>query len=110
VTSAMHRQWLSSLTLFQLFNVLNARSEDRSAFVGLFSNRWLWAAIAGSVLLQAAVIYVPLLQQAFSTVGLDAVDWLVCTVVASSVLWLGELAKLVGPRSSAPVSSAGSAR
>ena len=48
--------------------------------------RWLWAAIAGSVLLQAAVIYVPLLQQAFSTVGLDAINWLVCTVAASSVL------------------------
>ena len=99
-----------TLTLFQLFNVLNARSEDRSAFVGLFSNCWLWAAIVGSVVLQAAVIYVPFLQQAFSTVGLDAIDWLVCTVVASSVLWLCELAKLVGRRSSAPVSSAGNAR
>ena len=44
----------------------------------------------------AAVIYVPFLQQAFSTVDLSAIDWLVCTVVASSVLWLYELVKLVG--------------
>jgi len=48
-----------------------------------------------SLLLQAAVIYVPFLQQAFSTVALGARDWLVCAAVASSVLWLRELSKLV---------------
>jgi Ca2+-transporting ATPase len=45
--------------------------------------------------LQAAVIYVPFLQQAFSTVSLSADDWLRCAGVASSVLWLRELSKLV---------------
>lgn len=85
----------TTLVLFQLFNVFNARSDDRSAFGGLFRNRWLWAAIALSLLLQAAVIYLPFLREAFSTVSLSVADWLTCAAVASSVLWLRELSKVV---------------
>jgi Ca2+-transporting ATPase len=85
----------TTLTLFQLFNIFNARSDDRSALVGLFSNKWVWGAVLLSLLLQAAVLYVPFLQQAFSTVSLSARDWLFCTAVASSVLWLRELSKAI---------------
>jgi Ca2+-transporting ATPase len=85
----------TTLVLFSLFTVFNARSDERSAFVGLFSNGWLWGAVALSLLLQAAVIYIPFLQKAFSTVGLSATDWLRCAAVASSVLWLRELSKLI---------------
>ena len=55
---------------------------------------WFWAAIALSLLLHAAVVYVPFLQEAFSTSGLDAGDWLLCAAVASSVLWFRELSKV----------------
>ncbi|MBN1562792.1 MAG: HAD-IC family P-type ATPase, partial [Anaerolineae bacterium] len=85
----------TTLVFFQIFNIFNARSDERSAFVGLFSNTWLWGAILVSVLAQAAVIYIPFLQQAFSTVSLSFGDWLRCIVVASSVLWLRELHKIV---------------
>ena len=85
----------TTLVFFSLFNVFNARSDERSAFVGMFSNRWLWGAVLLSLLLQAAVIYIPFLQHAFSTVNLSLGDWLCCTAVASSVLWLRELSKVV---------------
>ena len=85
----------TTLVFFQLFTVFNARSDERSAFAGLFSNKWLWGAVLLSLLLQAAVIYVPFLQQAFSTVSLSFGDWLRCAAVASSVLWLRELSKMV---------------
>ncbi|KPF71407.1 haloacid dehalogenase [Bosea sp. AAP35] len=85
----------TTLTLFQLFNVLNARSDVRSAFSGLFENRWLWAAIGLSLSMHGAVLYLPWLQQAFSTSPLTAGDLGLCTVVASSVLWLREASKLV---------------
>ena len=85
----------TTLVCFSLFTVFNARSDERSAFAGLFSNKWLWAAVLLSLLLQAAVVYVPFLQQAFSTVALTAADWLVCMTVASSVLWLRELSKFL---------------
>jgi Ca2+-transporting ATPase len=85
----------TTLMLFQIFNVFNARSDERSAFIGLFSNTWLWGAVLLSLVLQAAVVYLPFLQQAFSTVGLSVGDWLRCAAVASSVLWLRELSKVV---------------
>lgn len=85
----------TTLMLFQMFNVFNSRSDEQSAFIDLFNNRWLWLAVALSVVLQVAVIYLPGLQQAFSTVPLSLADWLLCAGVASSVLWLRELSKLV---------------
>jgi Ca2+-transporting ATPase len=95
--SLSHAQTMAfnTLAFFSVFMVFNARSEKRSAFVGLFSNKWLWGAVLLSLLLQAAVIYVPFLQQAFSTAPLSGRDWLVCAAVASSVLWLRELSKVV---------------
>ena len=84
-----------TLTLCQLFNVFNARSDVRSAFPGMFRNRWLAGALVVTFLLQLAVVYLPFLQAAFGTTALDVGDWLACAAVASSVLWLRELSKLV---------------
>ena len=87
----------TTLVFFQLFNVFNARSDEQSAFRKLFDNPWLWAAVAFSLALQAVVVYTPFLQDAFRTMALAPMDWLVCAAVASSVLWLMELRKLVAP-------------
>ena len=85
----------TTLMMFQLFNVFNARSDEQSAFQGLFHNQWLWSAIGLSLALHLFVIYVPFLQNAFSTTALNGGDWLICAIIASSVLWLRELSKLV---------------
>jgi Ca2+-transporting ATPase len=85
----------TTLMMFQLFNVFNARSDETSAFHGLFRNRLLWGAVGLSLALHVAVVYVPFLQNAFSTESLDVSDWLLCSAVASSVLWLRELSKIV---------------
>jgi Ca2+-transporting ATPase len=84
----------TTLMLFQIVNVFNARSDEQSAFRGLFQNRWLWIAVGLSLALHVAVVYAPFLQQAFSTTNLSLSDWLLCAAVASSVLWLRELSKL----------------
>jgi Ca2+-transporting ATPase len=85
----------TTLMLFQIFNVVNARSDEHSAFVHLFTNGWLWAAIGGSVALQVLVVYVPFLQRAFGTEALSLGDWAFSVAVASSVLWLREANKLL---------------
>jgi Ca2+-transporting ATPase len=85
----------TALVLAQLFNCFNARSETASAWRGLFANRWLWAAIVLSALLQVAVVHVPLLNSAFGTVPLDAEQWVACIGMASLVLCLGEVRKIV---------------
>jgi Ca2+-transporting ATPase len=87
-----------TLVFFSLFTVFNSRSDRHSAFKGMFSNHWLWGAVLFSLLLQCAVIYLPFLQQAFSTVSLDLADWFLCAGVASSVLWARELTKAIGRR------------
>ena len=48
-----------------------------------------------ALLLQVAVIYLPFLQRPFATAPLGLSDWAVCLAVASSVLWLRELVKLI---------------
>jgi P-type Ca2+ transporter type 2C len=83
------------LVLAQLFNCLNSRSERESAFRGLFSNPLLWAAIAVSLVLQVLVVHVPLFNDAFDTTRLSAGDWMLCAAMASSVLWVDELKKLI---------------
>jgi P-type Ca2+ transporter type 2C len=95
--SLRHAQTMAftTLILFQLFNVFNARSDRESAFRDLLRNGWLWGAVSLSFLLQVVVVYTPFLQRAFSTEALAPADWLRCAVVASSVLWLREIEKIV---------------
>ncbi|MBW7884113.1 MAG: cation transporting ATPase C-terminal domain-containing protein, partial [Caldilineaceae bacterium] len=85
----------TTLVFCQLFNVFNARSDDISAFHQLFTNKWLWGAIALSILLQVAVVYVPLLNQGFGTAPIGWLDWLICAGMASIVLWMDEIKKVV---------------
>ncbi len=85
----------TTLVLAQLWNCFNARS-DRSSFVNhLFTNPLLWAAIAVSLLLQVAVVHIPLLNDAFDTTGLSLEQWGVCFALGGSVLVVGELHKLL---------------
>lgn len=84
----------TTLTLAQLFNVFNSRSDVRSAISTLFSNKILWAAIGASLLLQLMVLELHPLQKAFGTTSLGVRDWISCLVAASMVLWLREIAKI----------------
>jgi potassium/sodium efflux P-type ATPase len=85
----------TTLVLAQLFNCFNARSERASAFHRLFTNAYLWGAVALSLALQVAVVQTPFLNDAFVTTPLSAGDWLVCIGLASVVLWAVEGKKLV---------------
>jgi P-type Ca2+ transporter type 2C len=84
----------TTLVLAQLFNCFNARSDHTSAFHRLFTNRYLWGAIALSALLQVAVVQVSFLNSAFDTTPLGAGEWLICLGLASVVLWADEAKKL----------------
>lgn len=83
------------LVFAQLFNAFAARSETTSAFHGLWSNHWLWGAVALSAALQVAVVHVPVLQAAFGTAPLTGAQWLGCLALGSVVLVVSELRKLV---------------
>ena len=82
-----------TLVLFSLVGVFSARSDTAPLTRALFANRWLWAALALALALQALVLYVPALQLAFSTVPLSARDWLVAVAVAATSVVARELQK-----------------
>ena len=84
----------TTLVFAQLFNAFNARSDRTSAFSHLFTNPLLWGAIALSVVLQVAVVQLPFLNDAFDTAPLGVDEWLLCTGLASVVLWADEAKKL----------------
>jgi Ca2+-transporting ATPase len=89
----------NTFVLFQFFNLLNSRSETRTVFHrDTLRNRWLWVSLAGVILLQVAVTHVGALQRLFDTTGITAANWAVCIAVASSVLWIEEIRKLVQRR------------
>jgi P-type Ca2+ transporter type 2C len=71
--------------LFQIFNVVNARSDSKCVRPFTFEPLAV-GRIGGSIVLQVLVVYVPFLQRAFGTVGLSARDWVFC--VRSSALSL----------------------
>jgi magnesium-transporting ATPase (P-type) len=87
------------LAVSQWFNVLNCESALRSALrLGVVRNRWLLAGLVASVVLQFAVLYVPLMNQLFHTVPLPPAHLLPLLAAASTVLWVEEARKLVARR------------
>ncbi len=88
-----------TLALSQIFHAFNARSQSRSTFTRrLFTNPWLWGAVAMCVILQAAAVYVPILQRVLQTVPPTLAEWGViagCSILPVIVV---ELVKLMFPR------------
>jgi len=84
----------TTLVMFQMVNVFNSRTEKESLLkAGVLKNRWLLVAVAASIILQFAVIYVPFLSTAFRTVPLSIIDWGVVILVSLSVLVAVEIYK-----------------
>jgi Ca2+-transporting ATPase len=83
-----------TLVMFQLFHVMAIRSERDSLYAqGAGSNPYLLGAVTLGVLLQLALLYVPVLQEIFHTVPPRPRDLFICTLIASSVFFAVELEK-----------------
>lgn len=78
----------SVLCLAQLGHALSIRSSRYSTFsIGFFSNRLLIFAVASTLLLQLAIIYVPFLNTVFKTVPLSPAQ-LAFVLLMSTVIFL----------------------
>lgn len=85
---------LCTLVMSQLFHVFECKSERHSVFkVGIFSNKYLTAAVISSVLLLIFTVYNPWLQTIFKTEALNLVQWGIVFVfsgtvsIVSSLFW-----------------------
>jgi Ca2+-transporting ATPase len=96
VASVAGTMGFNTFVLFQFFNILNVRSENTSVFSRmLFSNKSLWISLATVLLLQIGVTHVSFMQSLFETTSLSLSEWAVCIAVASSILWVEEIRKLI---------------
>ena len=85
-----------SMSMFQLFNVFNMRSLKKSLFkIGIFSNKWVTWGLIVTLLAMLAVIYLPYLQNIFQFVPLSMKEFLIISLIASSVFIAGEIYKFV---------------
>lgn len=86
----------TTFVLFDMFNALTCRSEAKSVLTGelpVFGNKMFNYAVAGSLIGQACVIYLPFLQKIFQTEAIGLWDILGLVCLASSVLWVDEVRK-----------------
>jgi Ca2+-transporting ATPase len=96
VASIAGTMGFNTFVLFQFFNILNVRSENTSVFSRmLFSNKSLWISLATVLFLQIGVTHVSFMQSLFETTSLSLSEWAVCVAVASAILWVEEIRKLI---------------
>ncbi|KAG1678953.1 hypothetical protein FOA52_013016 [Chlamydomonas sp. UWO 241] len=87
---------MSVLVLIEMFNALNNLSEDASLLsVPPWDNLWLLGAIATSLLLHAAVLYIPVLATIFGVAPLGWHEWAVITYLSAPVILIDEAMKAV---------------
>jgi Ca2+-transporting ATPase len=87
----------TTFVLFQMVNVFNARSETETAFSRYsFTNGKLWGAVVGVTVLQVLAVTWGPMRSLFDTEPLDIGQLGLCLLVATSILWIEELRKLVG--------------
>ncbi|KAL5716879.1 P-type Ca(2+) transporter [Ranunculus cassubicifolius] len=88
---------LSVLVAIEMFNSLNALSEDGSLLVmPPWVNPWLLVAMSISFGLHFLILYVPFLAQVFGIVPLSLNEWLLVLAVALPVILIDEVLKFVG--------------
>jgi len=85
-----------SMSMFQLFNVLNMRSLKKSLFrIGILSNKWITLSLTASVLIMLGVIYLPWLQDIFQFIPLSFLEFGIIILITSSIFIAGEIYKWI---------------
>jgi len=86
----------TTLSLCQLAHVIAIRSADTFIYKhGLFRNRILLITVLGTVAMQMALVYIPVMQGIFNTSALTFNELLVCFGAAALVFHLVELEKWI---------------
>lgn len=90
---------LSVLVAIEMFNSLNALSEDGSlVHMPPWANPWLLVAMLFSFSLHFLILYVPILAAIFGIVPLNFNEWLFVFVLAFPVILIDEVLKFIGRR------------
>ncbi|MBW4096034.1 MAG: cation-transporting P-type ATPase, partial [Acidobacteria bacterium] len=86
----------TTFVFFQVFNLLNVRSDSGSVFARqTFTNRSIWVSLGAVIVLQVLVVSLEVLQGIFDTTALSPAQWALALIVGSSVLWVEETRKAI---------------
>jgi Ca2+-transporting ATPase len=84
----------TAVIILETINLFNFRSFRFPLLrIGPFSNRYLFAAMAATILLQIIAVYTPVFQVFLQTAPLAAGDWILIMLWGLPILLLGELYK-----------------
>ncbi|KAL2536313.1 Calcium-transporting ATPase 2 [Forsythia ovata] len=90
---------LSVLVAIEMFNSLNALSEDNSLIrMPPWRNPWLLVAMSVSFGLHCLILYVPFLADLFGVIPLSLNEWLLVILVSAPVILIDEVLKFFGRR------------
>jgi len=78
----------TSIVVLEMARVQMVRSRYH---LNWFSNKWLILSIAGSILLQLVVVYVPFMNQVFKTVPLGLFAWTWILLITIVVYLIGHM-------------------
>ena len=84
-----------TLSMVEIFHSFNMRSRVLSLFSLKRQNKWLWGTLLFSLLITAAVIFVPFLNSAFSFQPISLIEYLIAIALAMSVIPIVEIEKTV---------------
>jgi len=88
---------LSVLVVIEMFNALNALSEDGSLLqMPPWKNPWLLLAITLSMGVHMVIMYVPSLATLFQITALDYEDWVIIVAFSIPVVVIDEVLKFIG--------------
>ncbi|MBL8030536.1 MAG: cation-translocating P-type ATPase [Candidatus Doudnabacteria bacterium] len=85
----------ASLILIQMFKAYSVKNDRMHLFKGIFSNKWLNLSVLAQIPLLWFLTESAVMQKIFSTVSLDASDWLILVLISLCILPVMELAKVV---------------
>lgn len=84
-----------TLSMAEIFHSFNMRSLDKSVFSIKGQNRFLWGAMALSLICTTAVIYIPFLANAFGFAHISLAEYAVSLLIAATIIPIVELTKWI---------------
>ncbi len=84
-----------TLSMTEIFHAFNMRSRRSSLASEKTQNRWLWLTLVFSMLMTAAVVFIPFLRDAFSFAKITLREYAVSMGIALCIVPVVELLKLI---------------
>lgn len=84
-----------TMSMAEMFHSFNMRSRTRSIFRLKTQNRLLWITMACSLVLTAAVVFIPFLREIFSFADIGFGKYLVAFLIAAVIIPISEAVKII---------------